>query len=380
MEVLNDALHQYRKRKVLVTGHTGFKGAWLSVWLHDLGAQVSGLALAPYTQPDLFDATRIARDIEDIRCDVTDYAAVVAAMQAAAPEIVFHLAAQPLVRRSYSEVRATFETNFMGTVNVLEAVRHVPSVRALVHVSTDKCYENTGAQNAYAETDALGGHDPYSASKAAAELAFSSFGRSFYAAANGTVLAASGRAGNVIGGGDWAEDRIVPDCVRAIMQARTIMLRNPAAVRPWQHVLEALGGYLTLGGELLAGNRAICGAWNFGPDQENAKTVAELVNAFTHAWGDGQWRVEKEAAAVHEAPYLTLSSHKARQQLGWRPRWDFNETVRRTARWYRSFAHGADARELCLEDIHAYVHRDDAAPWGRYITPPVHADGMRVDR
>ncbi|MEW5756390.1 MAG: CDP-glucose 4,6-dehydratase [Pseudomonadota bacterium] len=378
MDCVNEALRQYRDCNVLVTGHTGFKGAWLCVWLSELGARVSGLALAAHTQPNLYGAARVARDVTDIRCDITDYGAVVAAMRAVSPEIVFHLAAQPLVRRSYWEARATFETNFMGTVNVLEAVRHVPSVRAVVHVSTDKCYENKGAHYAYSEDDALGGHDPYSASKAAAELAFSSFGRSFYSSPASTVGTASGRAGNVIGGGDWAEDRVVPDCVRAIMEARTIVIRNPTAVRPWQHVLEALSGYLTLGGELLAGNRAVSGAWNFGPDPTNTKTVADLVDAFTRAWGEGAWKFEQEKTSAHEAAYLTLSNRKARDRLGWWPRWDFSETVRRTAQWYRDFAQGADARELCLADIHAYTQRDHA-PWEWHVMHAANADVRRVD-
>jgi CDP-glucose 4,6-dehydratase len=248
----------------------------------------------------------------------------------------------------------------MGTVNVLEAARHSRSVRALVHVSTDKCYESSTSHHARSEDDPLGGDDPYSASKAAAELALAAYSRSFYSSPASPVLTASGRAGNVIGGGDWAEDRIIPDCVRAIAQQRAIAVRNPGSIRPWQHVLEALCGYLALGAHLLAGARALCGPWNFGPDQTNATTVANVVDALVRAWGQGRWEHLQEDATMHEAPSLFLSSEKAHRQLGWRPRWDFAETVRRTAYWYRAHAEGNDARHLCLDDIHAYMYCDDA--------------------
>ncbi len=341
-------------RRVLVTGHTGFKGSWLALWLRELGAQVAGIALDPPTDPALFDAAGVAAGLADYRQDIQDAAAVARIFSEVQPEIVLHLAAQPLVRASYTQARETFQINVMGTVHVLEAARDTASVRVLVHVGTDKVYENIETDRGYRESDPLGGHDPYSASKAAAEIAFQSYSRSFFAVA-GRPLAASGRAGNVIGGGDWARDRIVPDAMRALTEGRPIPVRNPASTRPWQHVLEALSGYLTLAAELWRGEARVRGSWNFGPPESNVRRVDDLVKALVAAWGAGRWEHTPEPSAVHEATLLTLSCEKAARELAWRPRWDFDETTRRVAAWYRDFHAGQAARDLCLRDIRAYM-------------------------
>lgn len=344
----------YRGTRVLVTGHTGFKGSWLTIWLRDLGAQVTGLALDPVTDPSLFREGGVADGIRDLRVDIRDHEALAAAVAAARPDVVFHLAAQPLVRESYTLSRETMDINFMGSVHLFEAARAVDSVRALVHVSTDKCYENREVPHGYREDDPLGGHDPYSASKAAAEIAFQSYSRSFFRV-SGRPMAASGRAGNVIGGGDWARDRIVPDAMRSLAKGESIPVRNPGATRPWQHVLEALSGYLTLGAHLLHGETDVQGSWNFGPADGNVKTVRELVETVLPVWGSGAWHHLREEKAPHEASLLMLSCEKARAELGWTPRWDFPETIRRTVSWYRDFSQGRPARELCLRDIRDYM-------------------------
>ena len=339
---------------MLVTGHTGFKGSWLVLWLRELGAQVAGIALDPPTSPSLFVAADAAKGIDDYRQDIRDAAGVARIFSEVQPEVVMHLAAQPLVRASYTQSRETFDINVMGTVHVLEAARDTASVRVLVHVGTDKVYENIETNRGYRETDPLGGHDPYSASKAAAEIAFQSYSRSFFTVA-GRPRAASGRAGNVIGGGDWAKDRIVPDAMRALTEGRSIPVRNPGSTRPWQHVLEALSGYITLAADLWSGNQGAAGSWNFGPPDSNVKRVDQLVQALVDAWGSGRWDHTPEPGAVHEARLLTLSCEKAARELGWHPRWDFIETTRRVAAWYRDFHAGQTARDLCLRDIHAYM-------------------------
>lgn len=353
MHSLKERLAPLSGRRVLVTGHTGFKGSWLVLWLRELGAQVSGIALDPPSQPSLFDAANCKEGITDYRHDIRDAAAVARIFSEVQPEVVLHLAAQPLVRASYTLSRETFDINVMGTVHVLEAARETSSVRVLVHVGTDKVYENIETMRGYRETDPLGGHDPYSASKAAAEIAFQSYSRSFFAVA-GRPLAASGRAGNVIGGGDWAKDRIVPDAMRALKEGRAIPVRNPASTRPWQHVLEALSGYLTLAADLLRGSAQAQGSWNFGPPESNVQRVDDLVEALIRAWGGGRWTHTPDPGAVHEAKLLTLSCDKAERELGWRPRWNFEETTRRVARWYRDFDEGHPARDLCLQDIREY--------------------------
>ena len=352
-DISDTFLDVYQDRRVLVTGHTGFKGSWLCLWLEQLGAKVSGIALDPHTSPNLFDSAGLATAVDDLRCDIRDYEGLVSVVADVEPDLVLHLAAQPIVRASYTQSLATFETNVMGSVNVFECACNTPSVSALVHVSTDKCYDNDGSDRAFSESDKLGGQDPYSASKGAAEIAFSSYAKSFFPETN--ILAASGRAGNVIGGGDWADDRIVPDCIRSLHKGNEIGVRNPSSTRPWQHVLEALSGYLMLGAQLLEGHRFAVGGWNFGPRQDSTRTVEELVGRIIETWGEGTWRDVSDIAAPHEAKTLRLDCSKAEEELSWWPRWDFDETVRRTVNWYRAILQGCNAKDACMMDIADYM-------------------------
>jgi CDP-glucose 4,6-dehydratase len=324
----------YRGRRVLVTGHTGFKGSWLALWLTELGANVSGISLSPLTTPNHWDLLRMA--IADHRLDVRDASGLVALVRQLQPEIVFHLAAQSLVRRSYVDATGTWSTNVIGTVNLLEACRQLPNLKAIVVVTSDKCYANLGSSQAYRETDCLGGHDPYSASKAATEIVAASYRSSFFEEPSSPIVATA-RAGNVIGGGDWSEDRLVPDLVRAIGDQRTLEIRSPDATRPWQHVLEPLSGYLLLGQELLQRNRDCGTAWNFGPAPDASRTVGDVLSTMTSFWPKMSWTVTS-APQPHEAQFLALDSSQARQKLGWQPVWSFGATVENTARWYRRFA------------------------------------------
>ncbi|MGZ5037653.1 MAG: CDP-glucose 4,6-dehydratase [Usitatibacter sp.] len=352
---------RYRGRRVLLTGHTGFKGSWLALWLRELGANVAGIALAPDTQPNHWDL--LGLDLPDHRIDIRDRAALGAAVEAIAPEIVFHLAAQPLVRRSYRDPLETWSTNVMGTANLLEACRASDAVRAIVVVTSDKCYENSGAARAYREDDRLGGHDPYSASKAAAELVAASY-RSAFFGADSSPLLATARAGNVIGGGDWAEDRLVPDLVRAVAAGASLEIRSPNATRPWQHVLESLSGYLLLGQRLLEGGGEFAEAWNFGPLAEGNRTVAELLSGMARHWPRLAWHATG-AAQPHEALLLQLDIGKARERLGWRPAWTFAEAVDATAAWYRAFL---DARAVATRSqLEAFVAKARALglEWAR---------------
>ena len=325
----------YRGARVLVTGHTGFKGAWLSEWLLMLGAEVYGLALAPDTMPALFDqlglAGRMHHRLGDIR-QSPESGAIADLLREAKPDFVFHLAAQSLVRRGYAIPVETFVTNVIGTVNVLEALRLAGAPATVVCVTTDKCYENRGQVRAFSESDSLGGHDPYSASKAAAEIAIAAYRSSYFGASDSPVRVASARAGNVIGGGDWAVDRIVPDCMRAFAAGETVPVRHPAATRPWQHVLEPLSGYLWLATRLRA-DPAVAEAFNFGPATESNQTVRALVEAILRTC-PGAWRDASDPGAVHEAKYLSLATDKAAENLRWHPVWDFARTVVETTRWY----------------------------------------------
>ncbi|NYT46288.1 CDP-glucose 4,6-dehydratase [Alcaligenaceae bacterium] len=322
----------YSGCRVLLTGHTGFKGSWLALWLQTLGAHVTGLGLAPNSTPSHWSLLRL--ELNDQRGDIRDAACVATIVKAAKPDIVFHLAAQPLVRCSYDDPLETWSTNVMGTANVLEACRHQPGVRAIVAVTTDKCYENREWAWGYREIDRLGGHDPYSASKAGAELVVASYRSAFFNRA-GAPLLASARAGNVIGGGDWSQDRLIPDLVRAISSQSTLEIRSPTATRPWQHVLESLSGYLCLGQKLLEGCKEFGGAWNFGPDAEGNRSVVDVLTRLQASWPALSWRVT-EQVQPHEAGLLHLDSTKARLQLDWKPVWSLDEGLAATAQWYKT--------------------------------------------
>ena len=349
----------WRDKRVFITGHTGFKGAWLSLWLADLGAEVTGYALAPPTRPSLFESAAVARRIRNVRGDVTDSAALNAAVRKARPEIVLHLAAQSLVRLSYAEPVSTYAVNVMGTVNLLEAVRHTPGVRAVVCVTSDKCYENRESGQAYREDDAMGGYDPYSSSKGCAELVVSAYRRSFFhpdKIAEHGVAVATGRAGNVIGGGDWAKDRLVPDLMRGFAAGARPVIRFPSAVRPWQHVLEPLGGYLLLAEKLWAGDPAAAEGWNFGPAESDARPVRWVADQLAAMWGEGAGWYETGEPQPHEAGHLSLDCAKSRGRLGWTPAWALSEGLSQTVAWYKGFARGANIADLTLGQIRA--HRD----------------------
>ena len=346
----------WRGRRVLVTGHTGFKGAWLSLWLHALGARAAGYSLPPPTEPSLFELARVGELVEPAGGDVRDLEALTRAVADSCPEVVIHMAAQSLVRRSYQDPVETYATNVLGTVNVLEAVRRAGAgVRAVVVVTSDKCYENREWVWGYREDEPVGGHDPYSSSKGCAELVTAAYRRSFFGAGGGAAVA-SARAGNVIGGGDWAEDRLVPDVFRALLAGRAVAVRNPGAVRPWQHVLEPLGGYLLLAERLCEeGGARFAEAWNFGPAEEDAKTVAWVVERLLGMWGEAApgW-ARDHVEGPHEARYLKLDCSKARAELGWRPRWRAEEALGASVEWYEAYRRGGDARSLALGQIDAY--------------------------
>lgn len=348
-----DVLAFYRRRRVLVTGDTGFKGSWLALWLRDLGADVRGFALPPARDQDLFNTAKVGDAIQHGEGDLRDRSAVERCFDEFQPEVVFHLAAQALVRRSYDDPKETFDTNVGGSVNLLEAIRKSSSVRSLIYVTSDKCYHNREWVWGYRETDELGGHDPYSASKAAAEIVFESYRASFFTSVPGLGVA-SARAGNVIGGGDWAKDRIIPDCILALQESRPILLRNPHATRPWQHVLEPLYAYLLLGANLAVEAKKYSGAWNFGPESQSIKTVQDLAQAVIVSWGQGQIEILPNKGP-HEAGILHLNCDKAHQSLAWRPVWSFARTVAATVEWYREFHHGADAKRLTLKQIQAFT-------------------------
>jgi len=345
----------WRHKRVFVTGHTGFKGSWLCLWLSELGAEVSGYALEPPTKPSLFASARIENRLAGHTiADVRDLDALSKAMQAARPDIAIHMAAQPLVRHSYAAPVETYAVNVMGTVHFLEAARSIASLRALLCVTTDKCYENVHATRGYREDDPLGGHDPYSSSKAGSELVASAYRRSFFQGADSPALA-TGRAGNVIGGGDWATDRLVVDLVKGFLQGEKALIRSPAAVRPWQHVLEPLSGYLSLCEALWNNRPGAASAFNFGPAPEDARPVAWIADRLAQLWGgDAGWTLDNSTSHPHEAHYLYLDTAKAQAELGYRPRWQLDDALANIVHWYKSFAAGDDAVTLSLGQIAAF--------------------------
>lgn len=355
----------WRDRRVLVTGHTGFKGSWLTLWLKALGAEVTGLALAPICR-SLFADASVATDCVSYLADVRDRAAVARIVRDARPDVVFHLAAQALVRPSYADGVATWATNVMGTVHLLDALRRADDTRAIVVVTSDKCYQQRSTPHAFVETDPLGGHDPYSSSKAAAEIATASWRRSFFDAQG--VGVATARAGNVIGGGDWAIDRLVPDLARSAMTDREVPIRSPHATRPWQHVLEPLLGYLMLAERLVAEPGRTAGAWNFGPAASESMTVHAVAEIFNEAMAGAILYRCEDNATVHEAATLTLSNEKAGRELDWHPRLTVEEAIRLTAAAYRVAIEGGDQRATVLEQIDRYV-RNEMAP----VTGEAHA-------
>ena len=339
----------YDGKRVLVTGHTGFKGSWLCLWLSELGAEVSGASLPPKTKHNHWNLINLG--IDDHRCDIRDSIHVERVIKKVQPQIVFHLAAQPLVRRSYTDPLETWSTNVMGTVNVLEACRHTPSVKAIVAITSDKCYENFELARGYREDDRLGGHDAYSASKAGAELVASSYRRVFFNAKAGALLATA-RAGNVVGGGDWSDDRLVPDLIRALSERKSLEIRFPNATRPWQHVLESLSGYLVLGQRLLMGCQEVAGSWNFGPRPEGNRTVLEMLKKLNKAWTDIKWH-ETKSPQPHETSLLYLDSNKANNNLNWQPVWNIDRTVEKTADWYKQWLQTGQA--ISREQLASYV-------------------------
>ena len=343
----------YRGRRVLVTGHTGFKGSWLTQWLLEMGAKVAGFSDVIPTQPSLFEVLGLSSQIDDFRGDIRNLGAIQKCFDSFKPEIVFHLAAQPLVRLSYEDPVGTFSTNVIGTANLLQVLRGSASVRVLVNVTSDKCYENREWEYSYRENDAMGGRDPYSASKGCAELVFSSFARSFFQEASDRAVVVTARAGNVIGGGDWSKDRIVVDCVKSWGEKKPVLLRNPSATRPWQHVLDCLSGYLLLGQHAAKEPDRYRGeGFNFGPAHGQGATVLELVSKMSSHWEGSSWQIAPDAAAQpHEAKFLRLNCDKAYHMFGWSPSWDLAQTVRATSEWYAQFYSGADLRTRTLQQI-----------------------------
>ena len=341
-------------KRVLVTGLTGFKGSWLGLWLYGLGAKVSGLSLKPDTRPSLFEQMELAKITDSRIGDIRDQTVVQEAITSLQPEIIFHLAAQSLVRRSFKRPLETFETNLLGTLHVLEAARRCRTVKIIVAITTDKCYHNPGDTPPFRESDSLGGEDPYSASKACAEIAAASYRSCFFSPEGPSVSTA--RAGNVIGGGDWAQDRILPDCVRALAKSRPVPVRNPGFTRPWQHVLEPLSGYLTLAAHQLADPKAFAEAWNFGPGPRQSYAVREVVDRVTRLWGGGRWIQAHGDPKAKEMPSLRLDSSMARRRLGWRPVYGLDTALSETVSWYKaSTERGFSAQDFCFEQIRGYM-------------------------
>ena len=348
----------WRGKKVLITGHTGFKGSWLSLWLQSLGAEVVGVSLDVPTTPSLYEQANVSENMISLREDIRDVVAIRKIFQDHLPEIVFHLAAQPLVRLSYREPVETYEINVMGTLHVLEGIRSVDSVRSAVMITTDKCYQNKEWVWGYRETDTLGGHDPYSSSKGAAELLISSYRNSYFPQdkySEHKTAIASARAGNVIGGGDWAEDRLIPDIIRAFQNNKEVVIRNPKSTRPWQHVLEPLSGYLKLAEQLEKNGDQYAEAWNFGPAEIDARPVQWIIEKMAKLWGENANWINDKSEHPHEANYLKLDCSKAHMKLNWYPRWDLSETLLRIVEWHKLKDAPNNYRKLCLTQINDYM-------------------------
>jgi len=349
----------YKGKKVLVTGHTGFKGSWLCIWLHELGAEVVGIGLDPYTEKDNFVLSGIGNKINsDIRVDIRDGDRIKDIFHSYRPEIVFHLAAQPLVRLSYEIPVETYQTNVMGTINIMEAIRATDSVKVAIMITTDKCYENKEQEVGYKEEDPFGGYDPYSSSKGACEIAIQSWRRSFFNPNDYEkthhVSLSSVRAGNVIGGGDWSKDRIIPDCIRALESKRAINIRNPASIRPWQHVLEPLSGYMLLAQKMWEKPIDFCEGWNFGPNEGNVQTVMEVASAIIKNFGYGEVRTVSDSNSLHEANLLQLDITKAKTRLGWKPRLNAIQSIMLTSDWYKRYMHD-NVYNVCVQEISMFI-------------------------
>lgn len=351
----------YKGRKVFVTGHTGFKGSWLSILLHRLGADVYGYALKPNTTPSLYELAKVEQIVNSTIGDIRDYDLLLKTLREVQPEVIIHMAAQPLVRESYRNPRETYEINVMGTVNLFDAVRQLACVKAILNVTTDKCYDNKEWHWGYRENEPLGGYDPYSNSKGCSELVTTSFRSSFFNAKeypkHGVALA-SARAGNVIGGGDWAEDRLIPDFIRAIMHGDKVKIRSPYAIRPWQHVLEPLTGYLTLCEKLYNYGSAFAEGWNFGPDDNDAKNVEWITNRICEMWNNGASYELDTTPQPHEANYLKLDCSKAKAMLGWYPRWNIETTLQMIVDWNKAYLQNADMRGICFNQIDEYFFKN----------------------
>jgi len=353
----------YRGKRVLITGHTGFKGGWLAFWLHALGAEIVGYALPPPTTPNFFEAVKLNKKIISVLGDIRNREMIGNIFKQHRPEIVFHMAAQTLVKHSYREPVETYETNVMGTVHILEACRTTPSVRAVVNITSDKCYENGNRKKSYVENDPMGGHDPYSSSKGCAELVTQAYIKSYFnpieISPQHKCSLASGRAGNVIGGGDWADDRLIPDCIRAFAANKPVIIRYPDAIRPWQHVLEPLYGYLLLAQRLYKNGRAFSGGWNFGSNNKDQKTVRWVVERIIGLWGEnGSWQIDPNNHP-HEAPYLALDCSKARAKLGWFSRWDISNALEKCVAWYKTLSQNKDMSKITLQQITEYEQHLD---------------------